>query len=370
MKRNGLLPALYISFFIAVIAGLVFYIVGLDKSIRSETIHKTGDTLFSKFRSELEEEKSEALAFALTLAQNQALAVALDNDDEEGGYTILSNFMQTLKKYTHYTVRTQIITGDFCIFARSWDNSFAGMPIDIYRPDLLLFHGNKQPKVALEVGRRLGIKATVPVIKEGEVLGFVEVLKFFEEITEKFQLQKIDLIFLMEESYLETATLMRANPSLGGYVVANLYVNQFHLDNLTPKDFDAIRKNGYTLLNNFYYFSEPMFDGRGEKIGIVLAAIQKNRLEAISKKEEYISFFLNMTRDDLYAIIKSKEEHANIYKSVYDQELLYLKDSVSAEDRPLFLKEAQERLNDYTKEELIDLILGHNFSKKIQGEIR
>ena len=368
--KNRLLKYLYIALFIVIIMGLLLYIFNLDRRIENNTLLKVGDELFISFRNELEKQKSDALAFALTLAQNQALAEALENDDEDAGYRILSNFMLTLEKYTAYRIRTQIITHDYCIFARSWDNSFAGMPIGIYRPDLLTFEANKKPKVAIEIGRRLGIKATVPVIKEGEVLGYVEVLRFFEDLSEQLQMQKIDLIVLMEEQYLETATLMRENPMIGDYVVANLRVNRYHIDAITGRDMRHLRQNGNTAVKNFHYFYEPMLDGTGKTIGAFVLALQKKHLDMIAKKEDYLSFFLNMTRNDLYAIVKTRQENDKVYKAAYDRDLIWLKDTVPAEDRDLFLKEAHERLHDYTKEELIDMILGHSFSKKIEGEIR
>ena len=368
--NNRLLKYLYIAFFIIITTVLMLSIFTLDRRINDATLHKVGDGLFASFRNELEEQKSDALAFALTLAQNRALAEALENDDEEQGFQILSNFMLTLEKYTHYSIRTQIITSDYCIFARSWDNNFAGMPIGIYRPDLLLFEANKKPKVAIEIGRRLGIKATVPVEKEGEILGYVEVLRFFENITELFQLQKIDVLVLMKEEFLETATLMRENPPIGNYVIANLKVNQFHLDTLTKTHLDTMRQNGNIAVGNFYYFYEPMRDGNGKTIGAFVLSMDAKRLESISRKEEYLSFFLNLTRNDLYAIVKNRQTNNAIYKTPYDHELLLLKDTVLPEDRELYLGELQERLNTYTKEELIDIIVGHNFSKKIKGEIR
>ncbi len=368
--NKRLFKYLYIALFITVTMVLVLYIFNLDRRIANNTLLRVGDELFVSFRNELEKQKSDALAFALTLAQNSALADALENDDEDAGYTILSNFMLTLEKYTPYTIRTQIITQDYCIFARSWDNSFAGMPIGIYRPDLLTFEANKQPKVAIEIGRRLGVKATVPVIKEGEVLGYVEVLGFFEDITEQFQMQKIDVIVLMEEQYLEMATLMRENPMIGDYVVANLRVNRYHIDSITPADMRYLRQNGNVAVKNFHYFYEPMLDGTGKSIGAFVLGLQTKHLEMIARKEESLSFFLNMTRNDLYAVVKNRQASDRVFKAAYDRDLIWLKDTVPAEDRELFLKEAHERLHDYTKEELIDMILGHSFSKRIEGEIR
>jgi len=361
---------LYIVLFVLIISGLGIYIIHLDRNIDRQVIQKVGDRLFSKLHSELEEQKSGAFAFALTLAQNSDLARALEDDNEEKGYELLSRFMTTVSKYTPYTVRAQVITADYCIFARSWDNNFAGMPLDLYRPDLLDFEANKKPRVAIEVGRRMGIKATVPVFGHDDVIGFVEVLQFFGPVTQMFKAHRIDVIVLMEDRFLTTATLMRENPTLKGYVVANQAVNRFHIDNLGSSQMETLRYAGHVVAKTYHYFYEPLFDGRGERIGAAIIAVDQQQMDYLKNEDSDLSFFLNMTRPQLYSIIKSKEEQGSIYQSVYDHELLYLKDTLEGEDRELFLKEAHERLSTYSKEALIDIILGHNFSKKIGGEIR
>jgi hypothetical protein len=183
-------------------------------------------------------------------------------------------------------------------------------------------------------------------------------------------MQKIDLLVLMDEKYLEMATLMRENPMIEDYVVANLRFNQYHIDSITGQDMRFLRQNGNIAIKNYHYFYEPLYDGTGKTIGAYILALQKKHLRTISKKEDYLSFFLNMTRGDLYAVVKNRQEEEKVFKAAYDRDLIWLKDSVPAEDRDLFLKEAHERLHDYTKEELIDMILGHSFSKKIEGEIR
>jgi len=56
-----------------------------------------------------------------------------------------------------------LITKEKNIFVRSWDNIYAGMPIEEYRHDLNYFKNHHTPRTSLEVGRKLGIRATVPI---------------------------------------------------------------------------------------------------------------------------------------------------------------------------------------------------------------
>jgi len=351
---------------------LVLLIVVLKQETGELAVKKISDQLALMLRSELDKEKESALRYALVLSKNQALIEAMENDDEEQGYLILSELMHSIKQYTNTLIRTQIITDDFLIFARSWDNTFAGMPIDEYRPDLQYFQQNKKPRSAIEVGRRLGIKATVPITREGEMLGFVEVLQFFENTTEFFRTMGVELYILMDERFYGVAILMQNNPFVGNrYVIANRHYNTTHLADLDALDYDALGRDGTALRGGKYFFYEPMINGSGEEIGAFVMVMPKQRLEHFAAQEGELSFMFNFSRSELYEIGKRQFADASLgYKSGYDKELLYLKDVVADEDRELFVEEARERLAEYSKEELIGMILNYNASRQIKGEIR
>lgn len=370
------MPAMFnrktiLSFFFIFVAALLLLIVELKQESSALSVKKISDQLAVILRSELDKEKENALRYALVLSKNEALIDAMDNDDEDKGYLILSELMQSIEQYTHTRIRTQIITDDYLIFARSWDNTFAGMPIDMYRPDLQYFQQNKKPRSAIEVGRRLGIKATVPISKEDEMLGFVEVLQFFENTTEYFRKMGVELYILMDERFFNIALLMQNNPFVGDeYVIANRHYNTAHLSDLEAIDFERLRQRDVLRSNQKYFFYEPMINGSGEDIGAFVMVMPEQRLKHFASKDDELSFMLNFTRSELYEISKKQQGDEAGYKSRYDKEILYLKDVVPSEDRELFLEEARERLNDYSKEELIGMILNYNVSRQIKGEIR
>jgi hypothetical protein len=358
------------AFFLAFILFLLFSIAVLRQESSELSVKKISDQLAVILRSELDKEKENALRYALVLAKNDALIDAMENDDEDKGYLILSELMHSIEQYTHTRIRTQIITDDYLIFARSWDNTFAGMPIDMYRPDLQYFQQNKKPRSAIEVGRRLGIKATVPISKEDEMLGFVEVLQFFENTTEYFRNMGVELYILMDERFFNIALLMQNNPFVGDkYVIANRHYNTAHLGDLDAIDFERLRQRDVLRSKQKYFFYEPMINGAGEDIGAFVMVMPEARLEHFASKEDELSFMFNFTRSELYEITKKQGDDEG-YKSRYDKEILYLKDVVPSEDRELFIEEARERLNDYSKEELIGMILNYNVSRQIKGEIR
>lgn len=360
------------SVFIAIVflLGLLFWY--LKQEITAQALDKLSDQLSLSLQKQLEEERSDALRYALILSQNKALGYALENEDEEKGFEILSEGMHSIQLYTKELIRSQIITSDYIIFARSWDNSYAGMPLEFHRPDLLYFQNHKKPRAAIEVGRKVGIKATVPIYNKGDMLGFVEVVSFFESTEDYFARLGIDLYILLDDKFYTTAVFMQGNPAVGKqYILANGKYTQNDVNLLNKIDFKTLKHARVHFQQGKYFFYQPMKNGEGETIGaFVFALTEKQIRNYVNSGEEDISFLMHLSRDQLYDMMARDSFSNAVFQSVYDKELLYLKDIVEPEDRELYMEEARERLNAYSKEELIGIMLDYKVSKKIQGEIR
>jgi hypothetical protein len=358
--------------FLVIMIILLIIFFSLEKKVTSQTLQKLSDQLSMALNNQLDRERSAALRYSLILSQNSNLSDALEQEDEDEGFKILSEVMKSIELYTDTVIRSQVITSEYFIFARSWDNSYAGMPLDIHRPDLLYFENHKKPRAAIEVGRKLGVKATVPVYHEEKMIGFVEVVSFFESTQEYFDRLGIDLYILMDERFYETAVFMQESPAVGKeYILANPKYTQSDLKLLEGIDFKALRQSHVIFHHKKYLFYEPMKNGEGETIGAFVFSLTGKQVSAYSDSDrEDISPLIRLSRDELYDIMMKKAINNTLFKSAYDKELLYLKDIVASEDRELFLDEARERLNTYSKEELIGILLDYKVSKEVKGEIR
>lgn len=352
-----------------VLGGVLWY---LEKKATYQTLERLSDQLSMGLNNQLEKERSTALRYALILSQNTALSDALEQEDEDKGFKILSEVMESIKLHTDSLIRSQIITSDYIIFARSWDNSYAGMPLDYHRPDLLYFQTHKNPRSAIEVGRKLGVKATVPVYYQKNMIGFVEVVSFFESTQEYFDRLGIDLYILMDERFYETAVFMQENPTIGKkYILANPKYTQSDLKLLNGVDFKTLKTARVIFSGGRYLFYEPMVNGEGESIGAFVFSLSPKQVNTYAHSdEEDISFLIHLSRNELYDVMVKKSLDKGQFQSVYDKELLYLKDTVPAEDREVYLQEARERLNAYSKEELIGILLDYKVTREIKGEIR
>ncbi len=358
--------------FLVIMGGLGLLLWQLEKKATSQTLERLSDQISLALNNQVEKERSSALRYALILSQNTALSDALEQEDEDKGFKILSEGMNSIKIHTDSLIRSQVITSDYVIFARSWDNSYAGMPLEFHRPDLLYFQNHKNPRSAIEVGRKLGVKATVPVYHENQILGFVEVVTFFESTQEYFERLGIDMYILMDARFYETAVFMQENPTIGKeYILANTKYTQSDLKLLNGTDFKTLKHTHVIFSGGRYLFFEPMKNGEGETIGAFVFSLTPKQVNAYAHSdEEDISFLMHLSRNELYDVMMKKSLDDGLFKSVYDKELLYLKDTVAPEDRELFIQEAHDRLDAYSKEELIGMMLNYKVTKEIKGEIR
>lgn len=361
-----------VAVFVSAVIVLGAFFWYFKQEVTSQTLVRLSDHLSIALNNQLDKECETTLRFALILGKNAALGAALSNDDEDLGFKILSEVMESIKTHTNVLIRAQVITSDYIIFTRSWDRSYAGMPLNYFRPDLLYFQNHHKPRSAIEVGRKLGVKATVPIYNKHDILGFVEVLSFFEPTKEYFDRLGINLYILMDKRFYQTAVFMQENPTIGNkYILANLKYTRNDIKVLNEIDYQALKDAHVLLHKGKYFFYQPMKNGEGEIIGAFVFSLTKKQISNYSHSEqEDISFLIPLSRDQLYDTMAKESLGNAVFQTMYDKELLYMKDVVAPEDRELYLEEAHERLSAYSKEELIGIMLNYKVSKRVEGEIQ
>jgi hypothetical protein len=361
--------SLYAIFMILVIlfASVIFFV----QNDKEDRLIKLGDNVISNFRAGLDYEKVDLLSFSMALSEDGELKNALIADDESKGFNILSNISERFKKYTHLkSLRLQVLTPDFFIFARSWNEGFEGMPIWWFRDDLDELSKNNEPKVGMETGRLLTFKATVPIRSGNTILGYLEVIKFVDEFSNKLRERGIELFALMDEKYLEQAELMRDFPQLKNYVVSNQNFNQQILPKINELDWMVFLDKGYMYNDNIFYIYEPMYNGKGKQIGIYVLVIAEDALIKFKNKQESNSFFTQFSDDDIKQVVKAWENPYGSFRKEYDKDLIELLPKLEKKDRLGLELEAKSILRTYSKEELIDMVLENKYKEKKTGEIK
>ncbi|WP_309494822.1 hypothetical protein [Sulfurovum sp.] len=360
---------LYITFVVLIfLFSSVFFFVQQSKEDRLISL---GDAIVSNFRAGLDYEMVDLLSLSLALSEDGELKNALTHDDEAQGYQILSKITERFKKYTHIkTLRIQILTPDFFIFARSWDEGYEGMPIWWFRDDLNSLQKNARPKVGMETGRLLTLKATIPIRSGNRVLGYLEVIKFIDEFTLKLRKKGIELFALMDEQYLEKAELMRNFPLINGHVLSNQNYNQQYLDNIEMLDWESLLMTNYEYEDNILYLYEPMLNGKGKQIGMYLLCIPEDALKKYEEKNQSVSFFTQFSDEDIEKVVDAWKTPHDSFRNEYDKNIVELLPKLNQDDKQELELEAKRVLLKYSKDELIDIIIENKHNEKKSGIIK
>jgi len=361
---------LFVLSFLLVSVVIVAFKLYYENEAQEQKIYNVMDQIKLSFDSQLKSDKMDDLKIALLIAHNKSLVNALENDDEDKAYEILSNITESIKENTNISIRAQIITKDLDILARSWDDIYAGMPIGDYRDDLQYFKKHKKPRTSLEIGRRLGVKATVPVYKENVLLGFVEVISFFKSTTEFLSSIGVDLYVLLNIKYTDSAVLMRENLSIKDYIVSNLSYNYNHIQSLNKINFKELALSKLIYIDEKYIFYDTMYDGKMTPIGKFLFVLPQRYLGYFRNPEDDISYLINVTRSSLYNVVKQQTYEGNLYKEYQASKLIQFKNLITKEDKQEFINTAYKKLDTLSKDELIQLMLDKKVTKHIDGKIR
>lgn len=376
MKKNACTPqkyiskiALYVTFVVLMTLFIsVFFFV---KHSKEDRLISLGDAVVSSFRAGLDYEMVDLLSLSLALSEDGELKNALTMEDETKGYNILSRITERFKKYTHIkTLRIQILTPNFFIFARSWDEGYEGMPIWWFREDLDSLKKNIRPKVGMETGRLLTLKATIPMRSGDKVLGYLEVIKFIDEFTLKLRKKGIELFALMDEKYLEQAELMRNFPHLNGYVVSNQNYNQQYMDKIEILDWKSLLLKNYWYEDDILYLYEPMLNGQGKQIGLYLLCIPEDTLKKFEQEKHSVSFFTQFSDEDIENVVDAWKSPHESFRNEYDKNIIDVLPKLNKEDKSELEMEAKHILQKYDKDELIDIIIENKHNEKKSGIIQ
>ncbi len=362
---------IFLSLFFIVFIIMIVAILWVNQKVENNKIDAISDNVLTLFRHELQIQKSNALFLSVALSEDKELKDALLADDEETGYRILIDKLNKLKKYTFIKdVRTQLLTQELDIFARSWDNAYAGMPLEGLREDLQLIKKVRQPKVSIDPGRLLTIKATTPFKNADKIIGFIEAIKTFDEITSILRKRDIELSVLMYDEYLNVATLMRENASFGSFVISNRNYNHIVFKDLKEINPTLFERENHLETAKFLHVLDEMRDSAGDKIGYYVLSVPHDKLGQYENMKESISFFLNLSKNDLYDVTQSNERKHGAYKSLYDRSFINLLGNLNPKEKEQFEEQARSILENYNKEELINIILNKQYQEVKKGEIR
>jgi len=301
-----------VGIFIVVILGLVYGVFFYDAKSEEYQLGKLGDMLTGSLRGELKRQKDLSVSLALALANNEALSALIRSKDRQKAGFMLDNTMESFENYDWPSkFWIQIATPDFRVFLRSWDKSTYDDSLESIRKGLVIVKNSEKPFTSIELGKKLNIKAIVPIMHSNEYVGSLEVIKNFDEMVGFFKSKGVALFVLMDNKHLNIAEWMVDYPTLGEFVICHREYDKAVYEELRGENIYARAGYKTALGKNYFLAFEPLRDMDGQRLGFFVLAIPKDEAIKLSRTPDKLSFFTNYSKDEIagyYQDDKTKPE--------------------------------------------------------------
>ena len=359
---------LFISFTVLLILlGSIFF---FKQESQKDKLQELRRYAVADFEEVLAFEKANLLSFALALSEDGALKEALYNEKESEAYQILFKIAYRFKQNTHIEhLRLQLLTNDFIILAQNWKKESYGTPL-FFRHDLEKLKENPRPKVGLETGRRLTFKATIPIHYRDEKIGYLEVIKFIDELAFKLEQQGIELFALMNPKYIVKNSLMKDFPHLKEYVIANENYKSQLKSKVEEIDWKRLKSVGYVKHKGQFFILKAMKNGEETVIGQYLLVLSAKKFKEYQHNYQDVSFITRFSDEDIYNFVKRWKQPMGGLHTFEEQEWIELFPYLRQEDREDVRQMLSGKLQFYKKEELIDILLKNKLRIKKRGVIK
>lgn len=230
-------------------------------------------------------------AIALTLSNEFS---QLQLDESLASNAKVESLMAQIRKFSDYkNLWVQIVNPQGLSVYRSWSpiqNNLAKI-----RPEFQKVIDSGQPVIGISTGYfDVSIKVVTPLLKEGEIIGFLDLISHFNSIQKRLKNIGIDsLVVSTKERSLSMKHPFSPN-RIGDYYVANLQPDSGFYNSITPADIESWitmpqdhRVNGDNLLVRY-----PLKSVDGEVHGYLFA--QSNTQNLLQNRDEVSQLRMRM----------------------------------------------------------------------------
>lgn len=290
MKEASISKKVHIPLIISIAVGFVIiainYFASVD-SIREEVYIQQEKSLDSFFNEAMDNKRNIGLSNAINIAKNYYVVESLRTKDRELAIKGLRDINTDFKESTKYkNIKIHIHDKNVHSFLRAWKPEKWGDDLSSFRKTVVDIKNNQRPIVAIELGRAgMVLRGLAPVMK-GEYLGSVEFMQGLNSIVKdgakKFD---IDMVIVMENSYLSTATALKNAKRTGDYTLA-VKEQVINLDFFNELSQIEIDKEGTQQSKKYFITSVPIYDYSKQRIGYAVLGKKLSDVEHLIAKSE------------------------------------------------------------------------------------
>ena len=307
MKNLSISKKINIPLVLSILLGFIVIIINYFYSIdemKNDVYKAQSDSLRSTYKEAIKNKENIGLTNAMNISKNYSVIRALKEDNRSIAIYGLSSISKEFKENTNYkNIKIHIHDSQIHSFLRAWKPTKFGDDLSSFRKTVVAVKRTQKPLVAIELGRAgLVLRGLSPILDNGKYLGSVEFMQGLNSIVKDAKkVHGFDMLIVMKNQYLSTATLMEEAPKSGDYTLAvkKNIINQDFFNDI--KNIDIRDTQEYQISNKYFVVSEPIKDFSGSIVGYALVGNKISNVESIIVKSEdslirqvYIMVFINI----------------------------------------------------------------------------
>ncbi len=207
----------------------------------------------------LQKQKS-TVAMALSIASDDSLRDDILNAEISRDY--YKSLIEKFQKNTLYkNIWIQILDKDLVSLYRSWSDK-RGDNLSQIRKDLVRVAHTKEVFYSVSVGKfDLSIKAIVPLFKDSDFVGIIEVISHFNSIAAQLKKSQIDSVVVLKKEYKKHLAFPFTKLFIDNdYYVANFSATKETMEYLKNHGVENYFNNSYKIENGYIIASYELKD--------------------------------------------------------------------------------------------------------------
>jgi len=292
MKNLSISQKVHIPLVSSIIIGFIIIIVNYIYSIdqMKSNVYKTQEkNLRLVYSQAIKGKENIGLTNAINISKNYDVVRALKENNRTIAIDGLASLSQNFKKYTNYkNVKIHIHDANVHSFLRAWNPKKFGDDLSGFRNTVLSVKRQREPLVAIELGRAgLVLRGLAPIVEGGKYLGSVEFMQGLNSIVKDAKaVNGFDMLIVMKNEYLSTATSLQNAPKIGNCTLAvkESTIDRDFLNDM--KNIDISNTKDFTMTDNYFIVSQPVKDFSGNIVGYAIVGNKLSNVNNVIVKSE------------------------------------------------------------------------------------
>lgn len=282
---------LFLTIFISALIVSSFYYFNYVSekkfNMQKENYEQQAENMKARVAQMIYEKQKATIAIGLVLVQDKSFAQKLKHRTIDDRF--YKELVSRLRQETEYkNIWVNIVDNKLNSVYRSWIDK-RGDNLKYVRSDMVEVLKTKKVKYTLSSGKfTVAIKALIPVMENGRVVGILELISHFNSIALTLEKFHIDSVVVLNKEYTQNLQHPFTKKFIDGHYIANFAAPQDKLEYLQKKGIENYFLPGYKIENGYIITNYPLITFNGKNLGYYI--MFKPLTQVSSADEDFFVF--------------------------------------------------------------------------------